>query len=126
MKTIREELEVLGPKRVRRGMVAFEHQSGQASCERAGPCCFLAHIGDGETLTGHRSRLLELRKMLGGSWVKAPLVEAAFEGWASVTDSAREELRQECIAFLAEHGSAQEAKVVWRAEPALAQQAVVA
>lgn len=97
--TIREELRKLGPDAVRRAMVAFEHRSaGQGSfqaCDHAwGCCCFLTHTNLHDGDLG-----LILMMSLG---VGQSSVERAFEG----DRLEREDLRQECIAFLAENGSA--------------------
>lgn len=98
MSTIREELERLGPEAVARGMVAFEHRVDgrsyrQVNCERW-VCCFVSHA-------------LPTVAMYEAV-AEARTVEAAFEGRFGPGLPQREDLRQECIAFLAEHGKAKE------------------
>ncbi len=110
--TIRDELKLLGPERVRAGMVAFEHhrQNHFIACN-AGWCCFLTHATGVGILEARRSM------KVGQPTYQAAVSEAAFEGWVEgVVNTSpdkrammREELRQECIVFLAEHGMTPEA-----------------
>lgn len=100
--TIREELEILGPERVRRGMVAFDHREidpeNNFGCNH-GICCFLSHA-----MTGW---ILSDRAELGAEPGQRPPIEQAFENQEGAPMS-RAVLRAECIAFLAEHGDAKE------------------
>lgn len=102
---IQRELKIMGPEAVRRGMVAFEHRDALLSDHY---CCFLLHAYYGETILGARRRINTYNAMT------APKVEEAFEGWSRFDQTRREireELKQECIAFLAEHGAAVEQKI---------------
>lgn len=109
MNTIRAELEKLGPDAVRRGMVAFEHRGDKnyfgahGTCPNRAtyPCCFLSH-----SLTGDGYQKHCMAKLLGA--VQWHAVEHNFENWKDLPgySKGREELRLECIAFLAEHGTA--------------------
>lgn len=101
---IRAELELLGPEAVRHAMVAFEHRSEgrrwyNGSCRKQ-ICCFVTHAFPSER---HYVTILD---SISGSF-KHPAVEVAFEETLNPS-SGREALRQECIAFLAEHGVAVE------------------
>ena len=109
--TIRDELELLGPEMVRRAMMAFEPGHGYR-CS-IGTCCFMAHAAiqhddPGERYEAHNS----VTRMLGcvPASNQRPAVESNFENWETQPNYAggREVLRQECIAFLAEHGNAPE------------------
>ena len=111
--TIRDELKLLGPERVRAGMIAFEHRrNGFTDACSGGWCCFLTHATGSAILAARRSMKVKQPTYQGA------VSEAAFEGWAEGTvnlgpdDRAvmREGLRQECIAFLAEHGDAPETR----------------
>lgn len=106
--TIREELKMLGPERVRAAMRSFE-----GGCDG----CFLHHAFKPEGKGSYESLLNRGRIFLGiaDPTHDAPEVERAFEGWVNGnsvspehTATSRAELRAECIAFLAEHGNATE------------------
>lgn len=99
---IRAELELLGPEAVRNAMVAFEHRSEGRRWYNGGChkqiCCFVTHAFPSQR------QYVTILHSISGSF-KHPAVEVAFE---ETLNSGREELRQECIAFLAEHGVAVE------------------
>lgn len=105
--TTRRELEIMGVERVRRAMVAFEHNG---DCDGGARCCFLIHGFVGSEAVGHRTEaLFEGKKHLTGSNGAIPLVESAFEGWLPRDGTAeykgRKDLLAECVLFLAEHGT---------------------
>ena len=100
--TIRQELEILGVERVKSAMIAFEHRLlRREACFHDGEiCCFLGHTGLG---------LRDAKEHITGKSYGVPEVESYFEGFGGCDSnmlSSREELRQECILFLAEHGVA--------------------
>lgn len=102
--TIRRELEIMGVERVRKAMVAFEHDRDHGGGMR---CCFLMHAFDSGD--GSVTALSDGKKHLTGRLGEIPLVEAAFEGWlprdVAVQYTSREDLLAECVLFLAEHGT---------------------
>lgn len=94
MHRARAELERLGPERVRMAMRAFHYPRGDVRC------FLVCAANPGESLCDLH---------IGSS-----LVEAMFEAWIhykGVNPGSREELRQECIVFLAEHGTASESEI---------------
>src|SRR5256885_1045092 len=109
---IRQQLAFMGPEAVRKGMVAFEHKEGNGSCLPTKICCFLTHAYESTDIVALRKRL-----NISDPYIGSPFVECAFEGYFPFArdhtrEEARNDLKQACIAFLAEHGKAEEPQVV--------------
>lgn len=111
--TVREELQKLGPDRVRMAMASFTERTGLPYGHRKPDGtltgCFITHaFADAggydyvRRAAGHQFFGLVPTSLDGMAY---PAVEAAFEGFV-FAEMSREELRLECIAFLAENGSA--------------------
>lgn len=103
--TIRQELEMMGPERVRAGMVAFAHREGRDYADSlCGGCCFLGHA--------YERGLWEGAQALTGKAYGVSVTEAAFENWTHARTNpaghGRADLHAECVQFLAEHGVAVE------------------
>ena len=111
---IQLELALLGPERVRKALVAFEHLEGRGHCALSW-CCVLTHAMHGT------HRLETGRRLLTGRFAEnvIPLVEQCFEGWAPAfadgvragnvpKHESRAFLRGEMLAFLAERGAVPE------------------
>jgi len=101
--TLRQELELLGPEAVRRGMVAFEPGHGDVACE-IGTCCFMAHAAVQHTdLYKRYDAHNDVIRLLGcvPCTLVRPAVESNFEEWTHDAGyvGGREVLRQECIAL---------------------------
>jgi len=104
---VRRELDAIGVVRVKRGMIAFEHREDALKLRlcpacHSTACCFLAHATGAVCATVGRI-----------GYEQGSAVENAFEEWEhkGFLKGSRAELYQEIVAWLAEHGTAQEPAV---------------